>query len=126
MENYKSNYKRNLLRLWRAKLVHALVGAALAGCASAPVRVPLATPTPDNPRVGCILPTTKQGALVEGKIQPEKVYWIGVTSIDDGERLMIIRPSFDEKEWIPMERGAVVFDGRCRLGPSLFEAGSTP
>lgn len=64
--------------------------------------------------MGCILPTMKQNAVVEGRIQAEKVLWIGLTSIEDGERLMIVRgPDYNMDKWVPMQPGSVVFDGRC-------------
>ena len=87
---------------------------ALTGCAPAH---DLATPTPEKPRVGCLLATQEQQAKVAGRLLPETVLVIGETPPEDGERWKVIRaPDWNPDEWLPYERTVVRFGAQCQTG----------
>lgn len=97
--------------------------SVLASCASAP----RADPTPERPRVGCIadspFPVRQKLSPGGSRLLPEIVRVIGVTSMEDGERWMIVRggaysaqacadPWDRERcEWVPMEKEHIQFSG---------------
>jgi hypothetical protein len=100
--------------------VFVLFCVLASACASAPPPIP----TPEKPRVGCIPATMKQQGSVPGRLLPETVYVIGMTSGADGERWMVIRGTYlkgvcqgeNLKDrhacpWLPYDMDAIKFMG---------------
>ena len=98
---------------------------ALASCTSAP----RPDPTPEHPRVGCIadspFPARQKLSLGGSRLLPEIVRIIGSTSLEDGERWMIVRggaysaqacadPWDRERcEWLPYDKREIQTGGAC-------------
>lgn len=96
----------------------AAVLVVLIHCASGPSIQQ--DPTTERPKVGCILPTASQQARIAGRLLPETVLVIGVTSMEDGERWKVVRaPDFNHEEWEPHGREAIKFGSRCQVGSTL-------
>jgi hypothetical protein len=94
----------------------AAVLVVLVHCASGPGL----DPTPERPKVGCILPTMRQQGQVQGKLLPEVVRIIGVTSFEDGQRYKVLRAGeFDTARWQPWEREKIRFNG-CGMEVEAF------
>lgn len=95
----------------------ALIAAVLISCADAPS---IDYGSPENPKVGCFVATPKQNATIAGKFQPEIVISIGLTSMEDGERVKVLRaPNFNPEKWEPHSKEELVFGARCRAGSDL-------
>lgn len=101
---------------WAAAFVVVLINL---NCATALEQ----DPTPERPKVGCILATQKQQSQVSGRLMPEKVIVIGITSAEDGERWKVLRgPDFALDDWQPHDREAIHFGARCESGSAFMRA----
>lgn len=100
------------------------LGAALTCCASTNVGIDLDDPerviaaahandpTPERPRIGCLMPTIEQQSQVPGKLLPEIVRVIGFTSAEDGHRAKILRAGqFDVTKWQPWPEKSIRYVG---------------
>jgi hypothetical protein len=97
-------------------LLLAALAAFCVSCASAPIDYG----SPEHPKVGCFTATPKQNASIAGKFMPETVISIGLTSMEDGERVKVLRaPDFNPEKWEPHPKEEIVFGGRCRSGADL-------
>lgn len=95
----------------------AIVAAFCFSCASA---APIDYGSPEHPKVGCFAPKTSDSAGHQGKLLPEVVISIGLTPIDDSERVKVLRaPDFNPEKWEPHPKEEIVFGGRCRAGADL-------
>lgn len=96
----------------------ALVSGFFVACSSA--EAVAAPPSPQRPKVGCIVATLRQNGTHEGKILPEVVLVIGSTPIDDGARWIVLRaPDFNAKQWEPHSKEEILFGARCKAGAEL-------
>jgi hypothetical protein len=95
----------------------AVVAAFCFSCASA---APIDYGSVEHPKAGCFIATPKQNATIAGKFQPEIVISIGLTELEDGERVKVLRaPDFNPDRWEPHLKEEVVFGARCRAGGDL-------
>ena len=112
----------NLLLIVALLFLCLIFAAVTTGCGSARADP---DPTPEKPKVGCLLATPDQQARVGGRILPETVLIIGTTSFEDGGRWKVVRaPDWNQEEWLPYANDAVHFGARCRIGnvSSLVDA----
>lgn len=116
------------------RLLFAVIAALLCACADEQLpsiddadyeakivaRSHLNDPAPDHPKFGCIYPTANQNARADGKLLPEIVRVIGVTSPEDGERWKVLRAGeYDPKKWQPWPKNAIRFTG-CGVQMEAF------
>lgn len=83
----------------------AILAASLCGCASAP----LADPTPENPKLGCIPPTMDQQAHYSGRILPTIVRIIGTYEHDEDKWKVLMPGVYDASRWVPVPKDQVKF-----------------
>jgi hypothetical protein len=95
----------------------ALFATLWLSCASS---APIDYGSPQHPKVGCFAPKASDSGRHEGKLLPEVIISIGLTPIDDSERVKVLRaPDFAPEKWEPHPKEEIVFGGRCRAGADL-------
>ena len=103
----------------RHLIIAALASGVFISCASAPP--PRRTPTVESPDIGCILPTLAQRGKVPGTLLPEIVRVIGITPIEDGERLKVLRAGeFNPSNWQPWPKELIHFGAICGREADAF------
>lgn len=99
----------------------------LAACSSASIPP---TPSPEDPDVACIGTNSfgKMNPQTGGRVLPEAVHVIGITSPEDGERSKVVRGVFnqqaciedidgDECGWLPFDSSLIKRGAIC--GPEV-------